>query len=185
MSKLPSKFNFSKKKVLAIAGVLVLIAAAVGAGFLVQRLVSNSSSSQGSKDGTVGSAPPLPSTVNEAQNLAQNGQVDQSNQKLQQALEQPNATNDDKYNAYWQLGVNASNNNQPQQAIDYFKKAEAIKSTYTISHLIAEQAEIIGDKTTAIEYYKKAITQLNTGSPVYDSDKSYLEAKITELGGTL
>jgi tetratricopeptide (TPR) repeat protein len=186
MSKLPSKFNFSKKKVFAVVGVVVLIAAAVGAGFLAQRLLNGDNSSSNQTNQEVGAkAPPLPTTVSQAQDLAQSGQMDQSNQKLQQALEQPSASNDDKYNAYWQLGVNASNSNQPQQAIKYFEQAEAIKPTYTVSHLIAEQAEMLGDKTTAIAYYKKAITQLDKNSPVYDSDKNYLEGKVTSLGGTL
>lgn len=183
MSKLPGKF--SKKKVLAAVGVVVLIAAAVGAGFLWQRLTTQNNNNQNNNQDVGGTTPTLPSAVNDAQNMAQNGQIDQSNQKLQQVLSQANASNDDKYNAYWQLGVNASNNNQPQQAITYLKQAEAIKSTYTVSHLIAQQEALVGDKAAAITYYKKAITQMDKNSPVYDFDKSDIESKIVALGGTL
>jgi tetratricopeptide (TPR) repeat protein len=185
MPKVPkvSPFKGKKKQVITAAVVVLLLISAAGAGLLVRWLTTNGST--GSQGDTVGSTPGLPTVVGEAQDQANNGQMDKSNQTLKDSLSQPNPTNDDKYNAYWQLGVNASNSNQPKQAIDYFKQAEAIKSTYTISHLIAEQCEIIGDKTTAILYYKKAIGQLNTSSPVYVSDKEYLESKVTFLGGSL
>jgi tetratricopeptide (TPR) repeat protein len=186
MPKVPkvSPFKGKKKQVIAAAVVVILLVSAAGAGLLVRWLMTNGGNT-GSQSDTVGSTPGLPTVVGEAQDQANNGQMDKSNQTLKDSLSQPSASNDDKYNAYWQLGVNASNSNQPQQAVGYFKQAEAIKSTYTISHLIAEQEEILGNKTAAIEYYKKAITQLDKNSPVYDSDKSLLESKVTSLGGTL
>lgn len=180
------KFKFKiNKKLAAWIGVLLLLIGATGAGMLVWWLQNKGGGNQ-TPNGAAAFDPvkeKLPAAVDKAQSTALSGNVNQSNQELQTALAQPSVNNDDKYQLYLQLGVNYSNQNDHQKALDALKQADAAKSTYTTSHLIAEQYEALGDKQSAIAYYKKTITQLDTKSPGYASDKQDYENRITALGG--
>lgn len=176
------KKKLAKKKVFIIAGVVVSLLLAVGAGALVWWLQH--------KDDVKNNNPPsvnigVPTNVSEAQKLAMTGDIAGSEKKLQEAIDNPATPSDEKYELYVQQGVNLSNQKKYQQALDKLKEAEAIKQTFTVSHLIAEQAEALGNKALAIEYYKKTLTQLDPNAIGYRSDKRVFEAKVKELGGSL
>jgi tetratricopeptide (TPR) repeat protein len=174
-----NKWHITKKQALAAAGVILLLAAAAAVGVAIQWL-------QGGSSDTAARTPAsekLSPTINESQNLALSGKTEEANKKLQEALDKPNVASTEKYQLLVQQGVNYSNDKKPQQALEAFKQAEAIQQTSTVSHLIAEQYETLGDKTTAITYYKKTISQLDKKSPLYDADKKHYEEQITALGG--
>lgn len=170
----------NKRKIVVIMGGIILIVGAVGAGALLwwfqNREVSNA---------PIVAEAQLPQAATDAQELASSGDVAGSNKKISDALSKTGVSDGEKFDLYIQQGVNFGEQGQHQQALDSFKKAEAIKQNFMISHLIAEQAEALGDKQMAITYYKKTISQLDTKSPVYSSDKKTYEDKIKELGGTL
>ncbi|HET9412276.1 MAG TPA: hypothetical protein VFO38_05575 [Candidatus Saccharimonadales bacterium] len=169
----------SKKTILITVGIIVALALTVGAGMLVWWLQHKDTVQQ-----IPGSEAP-PTNVSEAQKLSFTGDIDGSNKKLNEALANPNTPEQEKYDLYVQLGVNWSNQKQYQKALTEFEKAEAIKQGFTVSHLMGEQYEALGNKQKAIEYYKKAISQLDPTTIGYNSNKRVYEAKVKELGGSL
>lgn len=176
------KLKLTKRKVLIIVGAIGLVLATAAAGALIWWLQHK----DGPKTNNPASIDPsVPSNVSEAQKLAMTGDVAGSDKKLQDAIDNPSTPNDEKHDLYVQQGVNLSNQKQHQQALDKFKQAEAIKQTFTVSHLIGEKAEALGNKALAIEYFKKALTQLDPNAIGYKSDKRVYEAKVKELGGSL
>lgn len=176
------KKKLAKKKILIIVGVVTAVLLAGGAGYLVWWL-QHKDDAKTNYPASVDAG--QPTNVSEAQKLAMTGDVAGSEKKLQEALDNPSTPTDEKYELYVQQGVNLSNQKRYQQALDKFKEAEAIKQTFTVSHLIGEQAEALGNKALAIEYYKKALTQLDPNAIGYRSDKRVYEAKVKELGGSL
>lgn len=173
-------FKGSRRKIIVTVVGVLLVVAAVGAGALLWWLQNREES-----NAPVVAEAQLPQAATDAQELAASGDVNASNKKINDALNKSGVSDNDKFDLYIQQGINFGEQNQHQQAFDSFKKAEAIKQNSMVSHLIAEQAEALGDKQTAISYYKKTISQLDAKSPVYGSDKKVYEDKIKELGGTL
>jgi tetratricopeptide (TPR) repeat protein len=172
--------KFTKRKVLIILGAVGIVIATIGAGAGIWWLQHKDD-----KPSSPVSVNAPPTATSEAQKLAFTGDVEGSNKKLQEALNKTDVTSDEKVEIYIQQAVNLSNQKQYQKAWDILKQAEALKQTFTISHLIGEQAEALGDKQTAIQYYKKTLTQLDTKAIGYQSNKRTYEAKVKELGGTL
>lgn len=173
----------TKKKVLTIGGIVLLLLAAAGAGMAVWLLQNRSSLQGGASPFSQQSEKKLPPAVDNAQNLALEGKTDQANQQIQQALNQSGVSDQQKAQLLVQEGVNYTNSNQPQKALDVFLQAEKLQSDFTTSHLIGEQYEVLGNKDLAIQYYKKAITQLDPKSIGYNGDKTTYEDKIKALGG--
>lgn len=178
MPKLSLKGN--KRKIIVVVGGIILIGVAIGTGALLWWLQNREESNT-----PIVAEAQLPQAASEAQELAASGDVNGSNKKINDALNSASTSSSEKFDLYVQQGINFGEQNQHQQALDSFKKAEAIKQNFMVSHLIAEQAEALGDKQMAIAYYKKTISQLDTKSPVYGSDKKTYEDKVKELGGTL
>jgi tetratricopeptide (TPR) repeat protein len=178
--------KLTKKQLLIILGVIGLIVVAFGAGVLVWWLQHKNTASTPANGKVVGSQSDhaLLKPAADAQQQALKGDTQGAVTTIQNALKQPNVSNDDKYTLLVQEGVTYSNNHQYQQALDVLKQAEAVSSTFTTSHLIAEQAEALGDKATALTYYKKALTQLDPNAISYRSDKTFYENKVRSLGGT-
>lgn len=123
----------------------------------------------------------LPTKVNEARELEAQGKIDEANQKLEQALKTGN--NDEKYEYHLQLGLNYRKQKQYDKAITTYQQAAKIKETEAAYYGLGAAAEAKGDKALAVESYKKALPLLDTSSPMYEGDKSNLEALIKELGG--
>lgn len=178
--------KLTKKQWLIILGVIGVIVVAFGAGVLVWWLQHKNPANTPANGGVVGSQSDhaLLKPAVDAQQQAFKGDTQGAVKTIQNALNQPNVSNDDKYTLLVEEGVTYSNNHQYQQALDALKQAEAVSSTFTTSHLIAEQAEALGDKSTALTYYKKALTQLDTTAISYKSDKTFYENKVRSLGGT-
>lgn len=179
------RHKVTKKQVLIILGVIGAILLALGAGVLVWWL-QHGGANKPAAPSVVGSQSTnaLIKPAADAQQQALKGDTSGAVQTIQSALNQQNVSDKDKYTLYVQEGVTYSNDKQYQKALDAFKQAEAVRSDFTTSHLIAEQAEALGDKTTALTYYKKALSQLDTKAISYRSDKQVYEDKIRSLGGT-
>ena len=65
------------------------------------------------------------------------------------------------------------------------RQAESVKPGVAVSQMIAIIAEKMGNKQLAIEYCKKAITQMDSKSPNYRMEVEEMKQKITRLGGTV
>jgi tetratricopeptide (TPR) repeat protein len=126
----------------------------------------------------------LPESATSAQKQAVNGKPDDAVKAVQDALAKPDVSDDEKQALLVEQGVAYGNAGQHQKALDSYIEADKIKSDSNTSHLIAESYAALGDKQKAIDYYKKTLTQLNKNAISYNSDKTYFESKITELGGT-
>jgi|SRR6185503_8729623 len=180
------RFKVTKKGIFAVGGVVVLLLAMAGAGLFVWWLQNKDSLPTGGTHGYSKTAEkPLPEAADEAQKLAIAGKVDESNKKLQEALVQQNVPDEEKKQLYVQQGVNYGNSGDHAKALQAYLQAEKAMSDYTTSHLIAESYEALGDKPKAIEYFKKALTQLDPNAISYNTEKQYCEGKIKDLGGTL
>jgi len=162
-----------------LVGGALLIVAAIGAGVLVWWLQNKAAPAVPTT-----AEKQLPQSASNAQDLAVTQGADAANKQIADSLQKQGISNDEKYSLYIQQGANYDDQGQHQQALDSFKKAEAIQQNYTVSHLIAEQAAALGDKQTAIQYYKKTISQLDTKNPLYNQDKQTYEDNIKALGGT-
>lgn len=180
--------KIKKKKIVAVGGVVLLLLGMVGAGFFVWWLQSkNSDQLPVGTGGTFAETreTALPSAVDEAQQLALSGKVEESNKKLQEALAQSGLPEKERQQILAQQGVNYANSNDYQKALSFFLEAEKVKSTFTTSQLIGEMYQELGQTDKAIEYYKKALAQLDPNAQGYIMDKEYFEGKVKELGGQL
>lgn len=122
----------------------------------------------------------LNDTYNQALNLTADGHADQA-----QALydSQLTKTSDKTVQAqiYDSKSAVALNAQDYQNALAYGQKSEALNPTAASAGDIAVAAEKLGDKTTALKYYKLQLSRQST-TKIKGANAS-LEAKIKELGG--
>lgn len=194
MPKVPQPKGSSKgrKKLITIVGVVLLIGLAAGAGIFFRWQQSqnpngskddgssSSSTSSGDLDGL--SQNPFPTSVKEAQNLANNGNTAESNKQISAGIAST-SDNDEKYELYLQQGVNNENDEKWDDAIASYKSAEAIKKTATVYIGLGRCYEAKGDKQTAVNYYKQSIPLLDSNDPMYEADKRRIEDKVKAFGG--
>ncbi len=183
-----AKHKITKKTVLKIIGVIVLLLAMVGAGVFAWWWKNKDNvTDQGGLGGySAADEETLPEAASDAQNLALSGKADEAQQKISDALAQTTSTDTkERQQLYVQQGVIYENNGDYQDALQSYLAADAIISDFTTTHLIGETYEALGDSTNAIKYYKLAIAALDTTSPGYESDKAFYENKVKALGGQL
>ncbi|HVS58327.1 MAG TPA: hypothetical protein VHD60_01160 [Candidatus Saccharimonadales bacterium] len=75
----------------------------------------------------------------------------------------------------------ALNNKDYANALKYARQAETLHSTIGSAVLIAQSAELSGDKTTAIKYYTTANNRMKQSNLPYDSDIAEYTQKIKDL----
>lgn len=194
MPKVPQpKATFKgKKKIITIAGVVLLILAAAGAGVFMrwqQTQSPNGQNGNGDSNGPVSNGEmdglaqnPFPESVKEAQKSASTGNIEESNKQIGVSLANT-SNNDEKYELYLQQATNNENSKKWDDAITSYKSAEAIKKTATVYIGLGRSYEAKGDKTAAVNAYKAAIPLLDATDPMYNFDKRQLEDKIKALGG--
>jgi tetratricopeptide (TPR) repeat protein len=192
---MPKKSKFSlkgkKKQVITVVVVVLLLVLAAGAGVLVQWLQHKGSNGNGSNDKNssglnIGDnglpVDSSPQSVLDAQNSAIKGNYDQSNKEIATSIANT-SNNDEKYDLYFQQGVNNENQQKWDDALNSYKQAEAIKKTWQIYSAMARVAETKGDKAGALGYYKKALPLVPADLPLHDFNVKNFQTKITELGG--
>lgn len=174
------KFKLTKQKIWTAIGVVVLLLGMVAAGMFLWWL-QNKDRITSDLD-PISAAPKLPAAVEESQKLAANGQTEEANKKLQEAIDQTNEP-ELKQQFTVQQGVNYDNSGDYQKALEVYLEAEKIKSNFTTSHLIGEIYERLGNKEKAIEYFKKTVSQLDTSLPDYNDELNLWQNRIRALGG--
>jgi tetratricopeptide (TPR) repeat protein len=122
-------------------------------------------------------------TAAESNNSMLFGDYNAAQQQIADALKKPNLSADDKFTLYTQQALNYENAGNNQAALDSYKKAAQNKQMQSLYESMAEVSVKLGDKTSAINYYKKAIQLILPSNPVGKSDKESLEKNITDLGG--
>lgn len=154
---------------------LVVLVLATGVGVGVRWLQTHNSH----KKNTLTTAQQVVSS----DNLAQSGDYSAAQQQIADALKQPNLSDGDKYNLYFQQGANYENQGKNQEALDSYKQAADNKQTQDIYESMGRMAGKLGDTQAAINYYKKAIQLIPSSDPVAAGDKASLERDIMDLGG--
>ncbi len=124
----------------------------------------------------------LPVIIEDVQNLRISGNDAQAQQKIEDALKSSKTSDKERYMLYIQRGNIAADKDDHQGAIAGYKQAEAVMSTYEVSHLLAFEYEASGDNAKAIEYYQKSIDLLPK-NPLRSEQAATYQQKIKDLGG--
>ena len=166
------------KKVWTILGVAVLLLAAVGIGILTQLLQhKDTPADSGIKK--------LPSSIGKAEQLYGSGKTQEAEKQLQDALNDPNTSTEDKYLLYSSQAAIASDKQDYKTAIAALLKADEIKQTADTASALGGMYQQIGDKAKSIEYYKKAIERNNIDqtNPMRERQNEVYAEMIRNLGG--
>lgn len=91
----------------------------------------------------------------------------------------------EKQQIYLQQASMALSQNKLEDALSTARLADQAKPSLAVSQMIAIIAEKKGDKELAVSYLKRALSQLDTNSPMYSYDQQQIKDKIVSLGGSL
>lgn len=176
-SRLPSK------KIMSVIAITCMILLALGAGAAFRmwqnKHVAKLDTGSAANTKTVSG---LSESMDEIQNLRLEGKEDEAQKKIQEKLASGSVSNTEKYQLYIQQGNAFVDKKDYLGAIDAYGKADAIKSTYETTSLLAGTWKALGNKSKAAEYYKKALP-LIPASPVQEEEKASIEQKIKDLEG--
>jgi hypothetical protein len=159
------------KKVLAVLGIVALLAGVVGLGVVIRTWQNKTT------------PPPTQVVIGESQNKALTGDFEGGQAEIDKALQRQGLSDEDKYMLNYQKGTNFQNAGKFKEAMDQFKIAEGFKKTYSLYHSMGMVAEELGDIAGAVAYYEKGMPLIvpPPKNPVAEDDKKYLQLKIDEL----
>lgn len=167
----------TQKKTFILVGILVIILA-VGGWWLAGR--------QDRADQASREKQRYMSLMTTTETLMNNQKYDAAEEQLTDYLKKDEPSQSYERGAYVRLATVYFNKNKYDQAIDYFKKAEAIdgKPKADVAVGIAYAYDGKGDKTNAISYFKEAVKLAEKSSdPMAASDKRSYEFEIKRLEG--
>ncbi|PLS80875.1 hypothetical protein CYG49_03880 [Candidatus Saccharibacteria bacterium] len=111
------------------------------------------------------------------------GDVDGALNVLDQSIKQE-GNKEVKNGLLMQKSAVAINNDRGQTALDAALEANKIESTYSSTSLVAQIYDQQGNGAKAIEYYKKALEQLDENAdPGAGTDRAYFQRRIQALEG--
>ncbi len=176
----------SKKKRLIFIGVgtlVLLVAAGVGTYFYVFRgddviIVTPAQQVYSESTQSAIKASNLNNLINQ-----QNATADAQKQAEELAAESLKAakTDEEKYDAYIATASVCATKLNYGCAAENYKKAADIKVIYSTTATAAEYLEKSGDKAKALEYYKKALSLVDSKWIEADDMKAFIDRKIKEL----
>ena len=173
-----------KAKILywAVRVLLVLALVAGVAGAVWYFMPDKHKNDTPSKDAAIES---IQSTTTTVDTLKYAGRTSSAVQEAQKALD---AAKTPQEQAYYnmQIGTIYESEKDYAKALEYYRKAEGYKQAeiHTES-AIARCAEALGDKATALDYYRRAYNAVDTSRMGYEAKQSAFKSKIEELGGSL
>ena len=117
---------------------------------------------------------------NQALTLVNNSGYSQGQKYLDAQL---SASNDVKHKSdiYIDKATLALNNKDYANALQYARQSEALQPTVSSAVVIAQSAELSGDKATAIKYYQITIDRMKQSKLPYDTDIAEYTQKIKDL----
>jgi hypothetical protein len=168
---------FTKRRILVAGGVALLLVGASAAGIVSSQFFKKA------PEEVQTTASGLPKEIDDIQNL-RTTDPNEANKKIEDALNDSNASNDTKYMLYLQKGYANTKTDTESGATDgggleFFVKAATFKETQEVYTLIGEANYAQGKKADAKKAYQKAISLIDSGSPLASSDKKDLEQRIT------
>lgn len=174
--------RFGKKQWLIVAVVLVLLLAAGGVTAWLLRPKQAKEQAATVPTVTHEQANKLNSTIDDAQQLANNGKLSEAASAYDKAA----ASAQSPYEKSILLMSKATlsfNDGKYDDALTIAKQAEAANENETVDSFLAQIYVKKGDKTQAIAYYKKAIALIDKSRPMAGSDIQYYQSQIDALGG--
>jgi hypothetical protein len=116
---------FTKRRILVVAGVLLLLMGASVAGVLTTQLIKQPDQPKPTQSG-------LPENVDEVQNLRLQGKTEEANKKADEILNKADTSNDTKYLLYVQKGQASSSAGDNKATLDFYTQAANVKPTQNI-----------------------------------------------------
>ncbi|MBL8121438.1 tetratricopeptide repeat protein [Candidatus Saccharibacteria bacterium] len=124
-------------------------------------------------------------TTVEVDRLRYSGMQSEAVEVAQKALDDAKTT-DSKAYFNMQIGSLYESNKEYAKALEYYREAERLKvDNVDPNSAIARCSEALGDKETAIEYYKKAYNSVDTSVIGNEAKLASFKASIERLGGSL
>ena len=184
MAKKDVKRQVSKRrKVLIVVGIVLLVLIAAGTGMTL-RWWQDAGQQSGDTSGTnEEELPPLPTVVDDLQNLRTNGDAEAFDQDLATALANPDYDDPTRALLYIQQGNAAYDAKDFNSALESYLEAENLDPSSQTAQLVGFSYQELGDKVKAIEYYNLTIERLSPENILYEADKSYFEERIRQLQG--
>jgi tetratricopeptide (TPR) repeat protein len=170
----------TKKRVLFVVGIVILVAAAGGAGAGLRWLQSRDKAAV-----STGGFEQMQQPITDAQDRTFAGDFATAHKELEKALQDKSLSTDDRYELLYAQGATYENENRLTEALAAYAEAAKVKETQSLYVSMATLAEKVGNKEQAIAYYKDAIRLIPQDNPVGGEDKGSYEQKIRDLGGQL
>lgn len=165
----------SKKVKLLVLSIALIVVAGLGI-FLYQRHVNNNNKAETDKT-------TYAQLVENTQSLVSAGKYDKAETVWLNYLKTDHNKTYTR-GAYIQLATTYSNAQKYDQAITYYKKAEAIQSKLDVVTGLAYTYESKGDKTNAIAYFNKAVSLTEkSDDPSKAADIQGYKYEISQLEG--
>lgn len=180
----------NKPRQLIIFAIVIVVLIGVSAGaaiwwsnYQVAKTNDSSKNGDGGNNGPSGfQTPSAEKTADSADQLAYEGDVQGGVQKLDDAIK--NTTdNQELFTFYSRKATLLLNNNQLSDALEAAKKAYDLIPGSEAGALVGQIAQQMGNKTTAVDYYQKAIEHIDPTDPYAKSDKTYYQSIITDIQG--
>lgn len=127
--------------------------------------------------------PTLSEDANDLQNLRSEGNEEEFNKKLFEALANESLDSKSRYQVLLQQGHAHRDKEEYPQAIESYLQAEQVEATFEVTELLADTYHLAGDTAKAIEYYRKAIELIPPDRPTAEATKDLFENIIKELEG--
>ena len=167
------KIHLSKKWVILLIFIITFIVGAVGSYLYIS--LNNSSKKQENAPVVVSNK-----SANEAQKLANNGDIEAAKTAYDKSIEettdpvQKSAVTLSKANLYF-------NNGDYDEALTVALTAETANKSSMVEQYIAQIYEKKNDSKNAIKYYQNAISLVDTSDPMGNSDIEYYNYLIKNL----
>lgn len=170
-----------RQKLIIFAGIIVIVAgASAGLAFFLSQ--QKAPDEQSSDTSVVQPASPAEKKSKEAEKIALNGDVPSGVKALEEAIKGTSDMNE-KYIYYSNLATILLNDGKYDEALSAAKSAYELKKSSDSAALVGQVAREKGNKTEALDYYKKAIAAIDPADPFSDEDKKYYEEMIAEIEG--
>ncbi|HET6746567.1 MAG TPA: hypothetical protein VFH06_00495 [Candidatus Saccharimonadales bacterium] len=161
--------------------VVVVCASSAIAVWLSFRNSSESNQQSAKQQEATQESKQVENNTTEADKLAYGGDVQGGVEVLDNAIKN-SADSHAKFQYYSQKALLLFNNNKLSEALVAAKQAFEQEQTKDGAAFVGQIARQLGDRATAIDYYKKAINLVDTSSsPMGEKDKKYYTSIVTDL----
>jgi len=178
--------KIERKHIVFIVAIVVVVLVGVGSAIFLNHLKGVNKPDEKSDKTTAATPGKLPAEkkADAADKLAYEGNVQDGTRAFDEAIR--NTT--DSYEQFVYYSRKATlllNNKDTEGALIAAKRAYELQKTSDSAAFVGQILRIKGDKTEALNFYKRAIELIDKTSPLANNDKAYYESVVIELGGRL